>query len=126
MKKTALAVITLALVATAPAHAINAKYRAQLERSGCTEMNAGTTCDIHKTKAQNAAVIQKENDTKATEHAEVMAFIEDSILGEKVDDAKAALSGYGFKETDPNLWYKDGHTITLTTKKGVAVEAKYR
>lgn len=43
-------------VATTPAHAINAHYRAQLERSGCTEMNANDgSCDIHKTKAQNAA-----------------------------------------------------------------------
>ncbi|MBE5267346.1 hypothetical protein D5Y51_22070 [Klebsiella pneumoniae] len=40
--------LTLALVAAAPAHAISAKYREQLERSGCTQMTDGTTCDIHK------------------------------------------------------------------------------
>ncbi|MFT2603542.1 hypothetical protein ACMWQW_27040, partial [Escherichia coli] len=43
--------LTLALVAAAPAHAISAKYREQLERSGCTQMTDGITCDIHKTKA---------------------------------------------------------------------------
>ncbi|MCK6687312.1 hypothetical protein L8T09_06200 [Enterobacter asburiae] len=55
--KTHLIWIALMLtVATTPAHAINAHYRAQLERSGCTEMNANDgSCDIHKTKAQNAA-----------------------------------------------------------------------
>lgn len=126
MKKTTLAAVVLALIATAPAHAISAKYRAQLERSGCTQMNEGTTCDINKTKAQNAAAIQKEQDGNAAAQGEVNAFIEDSVLGEKVDAAKEALSGYGFQETDPNLWYKDGHTITLTIKKGVVVAAKHR
>ncbi|MCS6039260.1 hypothetical protein LNP20_15460 [Klebsiella pneumoniae subsp. pneumoniae] len=33
-------------------HAISAKYREQLERSGCTQMTDGITCDIHKTKAE--------------------------------------------------------------------------
>ncbi|STV16869.1 Uncharacterised protein [Klebsiella pneumoniae] len=50
--------LTLALVAAAPAHAISAKYREQLERSGCTQMTDGITCDIHKTKAENAAAAQ--------------------------------------------------------------------
>ena len=53
--------LTLALVAAAPAHAISAKYREQLERSGCTQMTDGTTCDIHKTKAENAAAAQQAN-----------------------------------------------------------------
>lgn len=52
--------LTLALVAAAPAHAISAKYREQLERSGCTQMTDGTTCDIHKTKAENAAAAQRQ------------------------------------------------------------------
>ena len=51
--------LTLALVAAAPAHAISAKYREQLERSGCTQMTDGTTCDIPKTKAENAAAAQQ-------------------------------------------------------------------
>ncbi len=51
--------LTLALVAAAPAHAISAKYREQLERSGCTQMTDGITCDIHKTKAENAAAAQQ-------------------------------------------------------------------
>lgn len=50
--------LTLALVAAAPAHAISAKYREQLERPGCTQMTDGNTCDIHKTKAENAAAAQ--------------------------------------------------------------------
>lgn len=59
MKKLIISALALAAIATAPAHAINAKYREQLIRSGCTTENAGTTCDIHKTKAQNAAAAKK-------------------------------------------------------------------
>ena len=53
------ALAALALVAAAPAHAISAKYREQLERSGCTQLTDGITCDIHKTKAENAAAAQQ-------------------------------------------------------------------
>ncbi len=39
---------------TTSAHAINAKYAKQLERSGCTQMSEQQGCDITKTKAENA------------------------------------------------------------------------
>ncbi|MEB7543342.1 hypothetical protein [Enterobacter huaxiensis] len=55
--KTKLALVALLFtVAAAPAHAISAHYRAQLERSGCTQISDGDgSCDITKTKAENAA-----------------------------------------------------------------------
>jgi hypothetical protein len=50
--------LTIALgvvfLAQAPAHAINAKYRQQLERSGCTQVSEAQGCDTKKTKAENA------------------------------------------------------------------------
>ena len=56
MKKRLIALISLAAIIVAPAHAIDAKYRAKLERSGCTQLTeADGSCDIHKTKAQNQA-----------------------------------------------------------------------
>lgn len=56
MKTRLTLIAVLFTVAATPAHAINAHYRAQLTRSGCTEINANDgTCDIHKSKAQNAA-----------------------------------------------------------------------
>ncbi|WP_447863802.1 hypothetical protein [Kluyvera sichuanensis] len=61
MKKLIISALALAAITAAPAHAINAHYREQLERSGCNEMNAGHGCDIHKTKAQNAAHAPKVN-----------------------------------------------------------------
>lgn len=55
MKKLIMIVIS-ATMAAAPAYAINAHYRAQLERSGCTQITDGDgSCDINKTKAENAA-----------------------------------------------------------------------
>ena len=35
------------------AHAIDAKYRTQLEQSGCTQMSEMMGCDVNKTKAEN-------------------------------------------------------------------------
>ncbi|HEG2205572.1 TPA: hypothetical protein SCS57_002057 [Enterobacter cloacae] len=47
-------VTLLCSVAITPAHAISAHYRAQLERSGCTEMSTLQGCDVNKTKEENA------------------------------------------------------------------------
>ena len=55
MKKTMIAVVLATVAAAAPVHAISAHYRAQLERSGCTQVTEAQGCDIHKTKAQNRA-----------------------------------------------------------------------
>lgn len=53
MKKQ-LAMMCLCLVVAIPAHAISAKYRAKLERSGCTQItDANGSCDVNKTKKQN-------------------------------------------------------------------------
>ncbi len=42
------------LLAHLPAHAINATYARQLERSGCTQVSEAQGCDIHKSRAENA------------------------------------------------------------------------
>lgn len=55
MKKALITAVALAIVAAAPAHAISSKYRAQLERSGCTQVSEAQGCNINHTKAQNAA-----------------------------------------------------------------------
>ncbi|OQW68478.1 MAG: hypothetical protein BVN35_19750 [Proteobacteria bacterium ST_bin11] len=49
-------IITLGatLLVQTPAYAINAKYRQQLERSGCTQVSEAQGCDIRKSKAENA------------------------------------------------------------------------
>jgi hypothetical protein len=49
-----LALAGVALLMQAPAHALNARYAQQLERSGCTQASELQGCDIHKSKAENA------------------------------------------------------------------------
>lgn len=54
MRKVTTILISLALLGSIPAHAMNAKYRQQLEKSGCTQVSELQGCDIHKSKAENA------------------------------------------------------------------------
>lgn len=54
MSKKLIIVLGATLLAQTPAYAINAKYRQQLERSGCTQVTEAQGCDIHKSKAENA------------------------------------------------------------------------
>ncbi|MGL4205564.1 MAG: hypothetical protein ACRCRW_05515 [Aeromonadaceae bacterium] len=54
MYKITTVLLSLALLGSVPAHAINAKYRQQLEHSGCTQVSEMQGCDIHKSKAENA------------------------------------------------------------------------
>jgi len=53
-KSIAATAAVVALLAQTSAHAIDAKYRQQLERSGCTQVSEAQGCDITKTKKENA------------------------------------------------------------------------
>lgn len=80
MKKLIMMVISAAVLAggVSPALAINAHYRAQLERSGCTQMSAGNgSCDISKTKAENAA--QNEPSTSVHDPLREASFSSDTV-----------------------------------------------
>lgn len=52
VQRTALALA--ALLALPSAHAINARYAEQLEKSGCTQVSEAQGCDIKKSRAENA------------------------------------------------------------------------
>jgi hypothetical protein len=54
MKKLLIVSLGALLLANTSAHAIDAKYREKLERSGCTQVTEMQGCDINKTKAENA------------------------------------------------------------------------
>lgn len=57
MRQTALPLLVIAVacaLASPGARAIDAKYRAKLERSGCTQVTEMQGCDINKTKEENA------------------------------------------------------------------------
>jgi hypothetical protein len=54
MKNKLILIASVAMLVCNSAHAIDEKYRKQLERSGCTQMSELQGCDIHKSKAENA------------------------------------------------------------------------
>ncbi|MCH7371698.1 hypothetical protein [Aeromonas sp. MR16] len=54
MHKTLITAVALTLLTQSPTHAISAKYRQQLEHSGCTQASELQGCDITKSKAENA------------------------------------------------------------------------
>ena len=111
MFKKLLISILFSSLASAPAFAISASYRAQLERSGCnqqTELDG--TCDIHKTKAENQKAATS---PESKERAELASFLRDSVEGQKAEDAYSALEAYGFNNTKPLTWVKGAHTVKL-------------
>jgi hypothetical protein len=54
MKKRWMFAASLGLLVHAPAYAIDAKYAAKLERSGCTQISELQGCDLNKTREENA------------------------------------------------------------------------
>ncbi|TXL19953.1 hypothetical protein BMR06_07335 [Methylococcaceae bacterium HT5] len=54
MKNKIIITLITALLVSTSAHAINKKYRQQLERSGCTQTSEIQGCDVTKTKEENA------------------------------------------------------------------------
>ncbi len=54
MKNKLMIALAIASLASTSAHAINAKYAQQLERSGCTQVTEAQGCDITKSQAENA------------------------------------------------------------------------
>ncbi|EDX4100287.1 hypothetical protein B9R80_002423 [Salmonella enterica] len=105
MKKQ-LALMVLTLAVALPSHAINSHYRQQLERSGCTQLTDGNGCDIHKTKAQNAAA-------QNPEKGRIADFLDSKVLDQKTDKAYAALTAKGWNNTKPLTWVKGRYTVFL-------------
>lgn len=102
-------------LATSPAHAISAKYRQQLERSGCTEMSdADGSCDIHKTKAQN---------TKASSGSKGLAAEADHVMNKPISDSAEYLLSKGWKPNN-GVWKKQGSTLMLTVENDTVVNVQ--
>lgn len=57
MKNIHIATASIALMVCKSANAINAKYKQQLQRSGCTQVSEEQGFDIHKTKAEDVKLV---------------------------------------------------------------------
>lgn len=127
MKKIMFSALAFAVVAAAPAHAINAKYREQLIRSGCTQVTEGVTCDINKTKAQNAAnagqPLPKTAPKPTTAYGQIVGEAE-SILGLKAIAAEEYLVERGWRQQSNGDWAKSGHLLRIVEDKGFVRNAQ--
>lgn len=122
-----LSALAFAIVAAAPAHAINAKYREQLIRSGCTQATEGITCDITKTKAQNAAnagkPLPKTAPKPTTPYGQIVGEAE-NILGLKTIAAEEYLVQRGWRQQSNGDWGKSGHLLRVVEDKGFVRNAQ--
>lgn len=131
MKKLIISALAFALISSAPAYAINAEYRAQLEKSGCTEVSTTHGCDIHKTKVQNARHGSFQGQKKLpvpgasarTKYGEITAEGE-TILAMKSIAAEAYLIERGWRQQADGDWAKAGHLMRIVEEKGVVRNAQ--
>jgi hypothetical protein len=128
MNKTKITVAGMALLVCTSIHASNAKYRQQLERSGCTQVSELQGCDLSKTKAENTkagfvepAPAQSEKESVSNQTPYAGQWIAKTVSGAKVAtihiDAKehVLLNGkkVNAKRSDGALVFKGGY-ITYT------------
>ena len=126
MNKTLAIAIVALLSANTSAYAINAKYRQQLERSGCTQASEAQGCDITKTKEENAKTgfdtgvpVEKAKTSDQTPYAG--QWVAKSTTGATVATVRIDNKEYVWvngkkvkaKRSDGALVFRDG-TITYT------------
>ena len=117
----------LTTVATLPAHAINQKYREQLERSGCTQVTDGNGCDSTKSKEWNrqhvSAKAAKPDLTVKQPYGQIVGEAE-TILGMKGVKSESYLIQHGWRQMAEGDWSKAGHTLRVIEEDGVVRNAQ--
>ncbi|BBQ83070.1 TPA: hypothetical protein I9Y23_000074 [Kluyvera ascorbata] len=111
MKKIILAGLILSVTFTA--QAISEGYRKQLDKFGCTQMNDGHGCDIHKTKAQNQAAAAK---AKPVAIGEVRGDAE-TILGMRANVALDYLLNHKYQPYGESDYVKGKWMIRVVIDK---------
>lgn len=123
MIKMAFYAILLVILTASPAHAISEMYRSQPERSGCTQVTDGHGCDIHKTRAQNAASASKPALSAKQQHGQIVGEAE-TILAMKGIAAEEYLVEKGWKQQSSSQWIKAGHVLNIVEDGGVVRSAQ--
>ncbi|BCA38924.1 hypothetical protein [Kluyvera ascorbata] len=121
--------ITIAVVVTLfsfpvvmpKAQAISEGYRNQLERSGCNQLNAGVSCDIHKTAKQNqqAQANAKINYSWGAVKAEC-----EEIIGMDSGKLYDYLMHKGWNHTAYGEWSKGQYKIHYVVEGGKVINAQ--
>lgn len=138
------------LVACASNAALNRDYRAQLERSGCTQVTEAQGCNLNMSREWNARHgfgndneyrnddrgrhghhgnrdHDRDNDSGDTvSRREVVQFLRDSVYDQNVLDARQALYGFGCERLGNDHWRKDNWEINLRSSGGRVVDGNVR
>lgn len=126
MNKTLMMVATVGLVGgmfSLPASAISEAYRAQLEKSGCTQVSeANGTCNTHLTKKQNQHAQSQADrrtgpaDPKAAR--EVARDIDSNIAGKYQGQAVDYMHATGWRplNEEETRWEKSGFIAEFDLK----------
>lgn len=121
MRKTILAALALAAISSAPAHAISAGYRAQLERSGCNQDNDQLTCDSSKSKAWNQKHTYTPPAAKKRPPVSKYVIAElTEINGMQMPAAESYLRAHGWTKMSRSkyVWEKGDNNMDYTLKGG--------
>lgn len=129
IKKLMISTLVLATTTAAPAYAINHKYAQQLDFSGCTQVNAGVTCDVNKSKAWNQ---------KHTYHAPTpkpLAPVSKYIVAEAngiksmtMPQAEKYLTTYGWTKMSGSkyVWEKGNNNMDYVLTNGIVSSVTVR
>ncbi|RLZ09351.1 hypothetical protein EAH57_05445 [Acinetobacter sp. 2JN-4] len=93
------------------AHAIDAKYRQQLEHSGCTQVSEMQGCDIHKSKEENFKAEFIEQKVEIPTPSASMQ--QPQWIAERQDGTVLALIRI---DQQQRVWVNDNRTIALKKK----------
>lgn len=127
MKKICLALSAIGFIGlalTQPAHAISAGYRAQLERSGCTQETDGHGCDIHKTKSQNSAAASYRARHDGHQSLDSISSEVDTVIGLEYGEGANYLLDKGWRSAGLEEYKKQGWKMRVVVQSGHIVNAQ--
>lgn len=116
----ALGLILMAATAH-PAHAISRAYRAQLERSGCTQQTDGNGCDVTQSRAWNERHMTGQ---RAAPLKRALTRLDTrKLVGKPIDEVAEQLLDQQWKP-DNGKWQREGQTLVLEVKDNIVTRAR--
>lgn len=104
--------VSLAILATAPAHAISEKYRAQLEREHKTQVEDTGSASAPKHSAGTSKVAQAQK------------YFDDAVVGSNIGESADMLMAKGWKPNN-GFWIKGGVAVQLEVSDNGEVSAAH-
>ena len=103
--------------------AISQSYRAQLERSGCTQVTDDNGCDIHKSRAENERNERRLQQRHGNSLDQLSSEI-DTIIGADYGDAVNYLYEHGWRSAGLETYKKAGWKMRVIIQSGKIANAQ--